>query len=266
MISSMVKFKTDTGTEVQITPQDVTRLICPDATQKEVALFLSYCAAHRLDPVGSKDAYLIKYGSAPASIVTNYQVFNRRARKCKDYAGIESGVVTITPDGTVQHKQGAAVYPAYDGQLVGGWARVYVTGWQAPAYCEVSMADYSRPDSKGRNGWARMPGVMIEKVAKAAAWRLAYPDEFGGMYTREEMDQAEPVEVQPVQADALQPIRDEFRSFRAKTGKDAAGAMAEVCEHAGVTDMHEIPAEQVPDVVAWMQQYGNDEEDILGEF
>lgn len=186
MSSDIVRFTSDAGTEVTITPDDVRRYVCEAATDKEVGLFLAHCRAHNLDPIGSKDAYLVKYGDKPASIITGYQVFNRRARKCPDYAGIRSGVVTIAPTGEVRHKQGSAVYPEADGKLVGGWAEVHVKGWEAPAYCEVSLADYST----GKSNWAKMPGVMIEKVAKAAAWRLAYPDEFGGMYTSEEMDQA----------------------------------------------------------------------------
>lgn len=256
MASEIVKFKADSGQEVSITPKDVHELVCPQATDKEVALFMAHCASHRLDPIGAKDAYLVKYGNAPASIITGYQVFNRRARKCPDYAGIKSGVVTITPNGIVQHKQGSAVYPDVDGQLVGGWAEVYVKGWDAPAYCEVSMADYST----GRSNWAKMPGVMIEKVAKASAWRLAYPDEFGGMYTAEEMAQAQPkaepvavqAEVEPV--DVLQPVRDRIKPFAAKLGYSMADAMGAVCDYVGVDRVQDMDEHDVEDACAHMDE------------
>lgn len=185
MSGEIAKFRADDGQEVTVSPQDVQRLVCPQATPQELALFTSYCQAHRLDPIGAKDAYLIKYGDGPASMVTSYQVFNRRARQCPDYRGITSGVVVVGNDGKLHHKRGSAVYEWE--RLVGGWAQVHVEGWEAPVYAEVALSDYST----GRNQWAKMPGVMVEKVAKSVAWRTAYPSEFGGMYTSEEMGQAQ---------------------------------------------------------------------------
>lgn len=185
MSGEIAKFEADSGREITVTAQDVQRLVCPSATPQELALFVSYCQAHRLDPIGAKDAYLIKYGNGPASMVTSYQVFNRRARQFPDYRGITSGVVVLGSDQQLHHKKGSAVYQWE--QLVGGWAEVYVDGWEAPVYAEVALSDYST----GRSQWAKMPGVMVEKVAKSVAWRTAYPGELGGMYTNEEMGQAQ---------------------------------------------------------------------------
>lgn len=245
------KFKSDAGQEVQLVPQEVKQYICPSATDNEIAMFIAHCQSHRLDPF-VRDAYLVKYGNSPASIITSYQVFNRRARKCADYAGIESGVVTLTPKGTIQHKQGNAVYPKIDGTLVGGWAKVYVRGWEAPVYVEVSLSDYST----GRANWAKMPGVMIEKVAKSAAWRTAYPDEFSGMYTSEEMDQAtkiEPERIETVEPDLLQPIRDRLRKFADKAEcEDLKEATQLVCEFMGVENIHDLTEELVPEAVQHM--------------
>lgn len=258
MANEIVKFKADSGQEVTITPSDVKRLVCPQATDKEVALFMAHCASHRLDPIGAKDAYLVKYGDKPASIITGYQVFNRRARKCKDYAGIKSGVVTLMPDGTVQHKAGSAVYPAVDGILIGAWAEVHVKGWEAPAYVEVSLSDYANYGKNGRKtNWDRMPSVMLEKVAKASAWRLAYPDEFSGMYTREEMDQAapdEPVEVQAqVETDYLQPVRDLIRPYASCLGYTMAQAVGSVCDEMGVERMQDLDEEGARQACEYMR-------------
>ena len=258
-MNEIVKFDTDSGRSVQITPADIHNLVCAEATQEEVALFLAHCQAHRLDPIGDKDAYLVKYKRkdgtpGKASIITSYHVFNRRARRCKDYAGIKSGIVTLKDNGTVCKKQGSAYYPKVDGTLMGGWAEVYVKGWEAPAYCEVSLADYST----GRNNWAKMPGVMIEKVAKAAAWRLAYPDEFSGMYTQEEMDQDKPDEPKVIEAevvesaDPLEPIRAKFPDFMNSTGLSPQEAMGAICDFAGVSTMQEITQEQVPEILDFM--------------
>ena len=261
-MNEIVKFTSDAGAAVQLTPDDIRKYVCESATEKEVGLFLAHCAAHRLDPIGSKDAYLVKYGSSPASIITGYQVFNRRARKSPDYAGIKSGVVTLRPDGTVQRKQGSAIYKAVDGELIGGWAEVYVKGWEAPAYCEVALSDYST----GKSNWAKMPGVMIEKVAKAAAWRLAYPDEFSGMYIGEEMEQAQQAprqqrREQPVQVDAvvepqrpsvLQPLRDRMRAFAEACGESMGQAAGHLLDFAGVASLDDLDEEGVRQTAEYM--------------
>lgn len=185
-----IAFTDDVGANITVTADDVRNLICPNADQKEVALFLQLCKSQRLNPF-VKDAYLVKYGNNPAQMITNYQVFNRRACRNEDYAGIENGVVVLR-NGEIVHKDGSAVYKAAGETLLGGWAKVYFKDNRKPAYAEVALDDYST----GKSNWSKMPGVMIEKCAKAAAWRLAFPDDFQGMYVSEEMQQAKPQQVE----------------------------------------------------------------------
>lgn len=186
-----ISFTDDVGANVTVTADDVRNLICPSADQKEVSLFLQLCKSQRLNPF-VKDAYLVKYRDSPAQMITNYQVFNRRACRNENYAGIENGVVVLR-NGEIVHKDGSAVYKAAGETLLGGWAKVYFKDNRKPAYAEVALDDYST----GKSNWSKMPGVMIEKCAKAAAWRLAFPDDFQGMYVSEEMQQAQP---QPVES------------------------------------------------------------------
>lgn len=185
-----IAFTDDVGANITVTADDVRNLICPDADQKEVSLFLQLCKSQRLNPF-VKDAYLVKYGNNPAQMITNYQVFNRRACRNENYAGIENGVVVLR-NGEIVHKDGSAVYKAAGETLLGGWAKVYFKDNRKPAYAEVALDDYST----GKSNWSKMPGVMIEKCAKAAAWRLAFPDDFQGMYVSEEMQQAQPQQVE----------------------------------------------------------------------
>ena len=185
-----IAFTDDVGANITVTADDVRNLICPNADQKEVSLFLQLCKSQRLNPF-VKDAYLVKYGSNPAQMITNYQVFNRRACRNENYAGIENGVVVLR-NGEIVHKEGCAVYKAAGETLLGGWAKVYFKDNRKPAYAEVALDDYST----GKSNWAKMPGVMIEKCAKAAAWRLAFPDDLQGMYCSEEMQQAQPQQVE----------------------------------------------------------------------
>lgn len=54
-----------------------------------------------------------------------------------------------------------------------------------------------------KEGWHRMPRVMIEKCAEAKALRRAWPDDFAGTYSDGELDRAETLDLTPTEmADA----------------------------------------------------------------
>ena len=226
MAYEIVKFTDDAGANVTITPADVRQTFCPQATEQEVQLFLALCATKRLNPF-TKEAYLVKYGSNPAQMITSRAAFQKRADATPDYEGTEIGVVVLCADGEIKHLPGEAWYPVAGQQLIGGWARVYRKG-RKPYYAEVARQEY---DTKKSN-WARMPGTMIAKVAETHALRSAFPSAFDGMYTPEEMAQAEPqrvaATVEPVakekpaapSADDLAMLRDATDQLVAKGYKE----------------------------------------------
>lgn len=260
MSSEIIEFKDDAGMPVKFTSQDIRERLCPNATDSELALCVELCNRQHLNPF-IKEVYLVKYGSAPASIITAYQVFNRRANRQESYGGIKSGVVVMR-EGQIVKKRGSAVYKQVGEQLLGGWAEVQFKDGKEPAYVELALTDYST----GKSNWAKMPGVMIEKCAKAGAWRLAYPDEFSGMYTGEEMDQkvaqdmragTQAVEAESVEPVAdLQPVRDLFKPFMAATALDSAGAMAAICAAVGCSsgNMHGMTLIQARRAASWMEE------------
>lgn len=191
-MNELVKFQDDNGNQIQVSAQDVKDVLCPNASEKEIAMFLALCQAQRLNP-WIKDVYLIKYGNAPASMVTGKEVFTKRANANERYEGFESGVTYIDRNGEVKHREGSAVYKAAGETLVGGWCRVFVKG-RKPFFDEVTLEEYST----GKSGWAKMPATMIRKVALVHALREAFPDDFQGLYSQEEMGKAgEMVEAQP---------------------------------------------------------------------
>lgn len=261
MANGIIEYKDDAGRPVKFTSQDIRERLCPNATDSELALCVELCNRQHLNPF-AQEVFLVKYGSAPASIITAYQVFNSRANRQPNYGGIDSGVVVLR-DGEVVKKKGSAVYKVIGEQLIGGWAEVAFTDGKKPAYVELALTDYST----GKSSWAKMPGVMIEKCAKAGAWRLAYPDELRGMYTGEEMDQkverdmradsqtVKAESVEPV-VDHLQPVRDLFKPFMAATALDSAGAMAAICAAVGCTSgsMHDMTLMQARRAASWMEE------------
>lgn len=258
-----IAFTDDVGANVTVTADDVRNLICPSADQKEVSLFLQLCKSQRLNPF-VKDAYLVKYRDSPAQMITNYQVFNRRACRNENYAGIENGVVVLR-NGEIVHKDGSAVYKAAGETLLGGWAKVYFKDNRKPAYAEVALDDYST----GKSNWSKMPGVMIEKCAKAAAWRLAFPDDFQGMYVSEEMQQAQPQQVESYTETAQTfadnaPIKQlmpmyvvaeygeiEDSSKRKEAFKDATSNLVALTN---AQDMHHLSEKDVRVIVSHMEE------------
>ena len=56
---------------------------------------------------------------------------------------------------------------------------------------QVSMLDPTK------DGWRKMPRIMIEKCAEALALRKAWPDDFSGLYGEGELDRAEALDMTP---------------------------------------------------------------------
>lgn len=179
--NQVIDFVDDAGTNIQISQQDVYQYICDKATPQEVVFFMELCRSQRLNPF-KREAFLVKYGNNPASMITAEVVFERRANAHPSYTGMEYGVVYLDANGNICKREGTATYKAAGEVLIGGWARVHRSD-RSDAYAEVSMDEYG----KGQSVWKTMPGVMISKCAKATALRLAFPSDFQGMYISEEM-------------------------------------------------------------------------------
>lgn len=183
--------------DVKLSPAIVKNyLVSGDAervTTQEVVMFMNLCKFQHLNPF-LREAYLIKYGSQPATMVTGKAAFEKRAARCSAYAGFEAGVVVY--DGEhLDYRPGALVLPGE--QLVGGWADVFVKGYERPVRAVVSLEEYigRKKDGTVNGQWASKPATMIRKVAKIQALREAFPEDFQGMYSAEEMNVSDLPEV-----------------------------------------------------------------------
>lgn len=187
-MSNIVRYETDNG-DVTLSKDIVKRyLVSGDAskvTDQEVMMFIQMCKYQNLNPF-LREAYLIKFGNSPATMVTGKDTFVKRAAKSKLCTGYEAGVI-IQRNNDVEYRKGALVLP--NEKLVGGWAKVYRKDWQVPLENTVSLEEYQRYNSKGElmSNWSKMPATMIRKVALVQALREAIPEEFGGLYSPEEM-------------------------------------------------------------------------------
>ena len=174
---------------VKLSPSIIRRYLVSgggDVTDEEVGMFLNLCRFQHLNPF-LREAYLIKYGNQPASVVVSKEAVAKRAMRNPAYAGQQAGVVLLTRDGQIEYRKGSMVLPDRE-TLVGGWAKVYVKGYEVPIEAAVSLDEYIglKNDGSPNGQWARKPGTMIRKTALAQALREAFPADLGGMYTTEE--------------------------------------------------------------------------------
>jgi hypothetical protein len=120
--------------------------------------------------------------------VTGKETFTKRAMKNEAYAGMEAGITVITSGGKIDRREGSLKLA--DETLLGGWAKVHVKGHSVPYYDEVSFDEYAAKKRDGTlNGmWSTKPATMIRKVAIVHALREAFPQDFEGLYSPEEIN------------------------------------------------------------------------------
>ena len=183
------------GEKVKLSPQTVRNYLVAgggNVSDQELVMFLNLCKYQHLNPF-LKEAYLIKYGNSPATIVTGKDVFIKRANRNPNYLGKKAGIIVVDENGVMQEREGEFYLPGE--RIVGGWAQVFIKGHQSPEYAAVSFEEYAGRKSNGElnNQWATKPGSMIRKVAVVHALREAFPEDFGGLYSQEEIQQAQDV-------------------------------------------------------------------------
>lgn len=180
------------GEVVKLSPQTIRNYLVSGGgavTDQEIMMFMSLCRFQHLNPF-LKEAYLIKYGNSPATIVTGKDVFTKRAKRNKDYAGKQAGIIVTDSTGAVEEREGTLVLPGET--IVGGWAKVYIKGYEKPEYAAVSFNEYAGRKSNGElnSQWASKPATMIRKVALVQALREAFPEDYSGLYSPEEIPEA----------------------------------------------------------------------------
>lgn len=171
------------GEEVKISPKMIKDYLVAgngQVTDQEVVMFLSLCKFQHLNPF-IREAYLIKYGTSPATVVVGKDVLLKRAMRSEKFGGLSAGVIVVNANGEIEEREGTFVLP--DENLVGGWAKVIIKGYEVPFYSSVSMKEYST----GKSNWLTKPATMIRKVAVAQALREAFPEEMSALYEQEEV-------------------------------------------------------------------------------
>lgn len=157
----------------KLTPEQIaliTDTVARNATPDELKLFLYRCNKMGLDPLKPGQIHFIKYGSGPGTVVIGIEGFRSIAQRTGHLSGVKTGVLKDEK-----------------GHLLYGWAEVSRSDWKDPVRAESPFNEYNT----GKGSWQKMPETMIKKVAECAAYRMAFPNDLGGVYEQAEMDQAD---------------------------------------------------------------------------
>jgi len=186
-MSTEVAIATDLGQEqVELIKQTVAK----GATDLELGLFLHACKRTGLDPL-MKQIYAIKRkdrasGKEVMAIQTGIDGYRLIADRTGHYAGSDEPTYLIAEDGWPDVAS-VTVYKI-------------VAGVRCPFSASARWKEYCQELSPM---WKKMPFLMLAKCAEALALRKAFPAELSGVYTHEEMMQADqevPVQANPVLA------------------------------------------------------------------
>ncbi len=163
MSEELATYKTET---MLLNIEDIRKYIAPNATDKELFMFIGIAKSYGLNPL-KREIHFVKYGTAPASIIVGYEIYLKRAERTGKLDGWKCWIEKddIGEKAVIEIKR-------KDQSLPIRW--------------EVYRKEFDRQQST----WKTMPTFMLKKVAIAQGFRLAFPDDLGGMpYIPEELPQ-----------------------------------------------------------------------------
>jgi phage recombination protein Bet len=178
----------------------IKRTIAVNATPDELQLFLYQAKRTGLDPL-SRQIHFVKRKDKGTiqTAIDGYRLIADRTGKyagSDDYLfdeGIPQYLHMIGKDGKAPVTATVTVYKMCDGSKV---AFTATAGW----------SEYFPGELQGFM-WKKMPYLMIGKCAEALALRKAFPAELSGIYTNEEMQQAD---AGPAMSHASMPVSNEW--------------------------------------------------------
>jgi phage recombination protein Bet len=171
------------GEPITISFQDVKGLICPLATDQEVAIFLKTCQSLQLNPFAN-ECFLIKYDNKDkAAFVIAIDSYLKAAEANHEYDGCEAGIILKEANGKLEYREGAFILFEEKNKLAGGWAKVYRKDRSRPTFVAVNKTEAVKLTREGNptRFWSeeKQPW-MLRKTALKRALVEAFPSLFAG--------------------------------------------------------------------------------------
>lgn len=172
--------------------------ICKGVSNEEFEIFLMACTKTQLDPF-MRQIYAVKrkakrpdgtWGET-MTIQTGIDGYRLIAERTGCYAPGPEPTYIHNAQGELMSATAYIKKQTKDGT----WHTVSASAY-IDEYCQTTT-DRNTGEKKASGMWGNMPRTMLAKCAEAQALRKAFPAEMSGVYTKEEMQQADPVDVTP---------------------------------------------------------------------
>lgn len=163
--------------------------ICKGVTNEEFEVFLMACHKTQLDPF-MRQIYAVKRWDSKAkkeimTIQTGIDGYRLIAERTGCYAPGPEPTYSYDSHGNLISATAYIKKQTRDGT----WHTVSASAY-FDEYCQM-FNDKNTGERKPAGMWTTLPRTMLSKCAEAQALRKAFPAEMSGVYTKEEMQQAE---------------------------------------------------------------------------
>lgn len=230
------------------------------ATEQEFAVLIETAQARSLDPFKREIFFVKRWDSGKGREVWATQVSIDGLRLVAARSGVYAG-------------QDEPEFEERDGMPVLCRVRVHRSDWQRPAVGVARWSEYVQTTRDKQSGqtrpnamWAKMPYTMLAKCAEALAIRKAFPESAAGLYTADEMGQAEneapqrvSVSVEPIAPPQLpasaRPALDVFRDAIDRDGTLAA-IVVTWHAHCAALAAEKAADDAAADVAKWLTEGG----------